>query len=188
METLSTRDAVKWNEETTTLSRWQLDKIQNSLGELQLVPGATPKSIRQKLVIKHRNLWPSNMQGQSMNTPIDPSTHLTDPFENANESRTAEAKFCASSRPSLSNENQKVSRLTYRENIESQNCDKAISLYNQTYTDALLSRQLQDEEFNSLKHRVDTLIKKRDSMNSSKKLTFNSHYVPIPHDYEQACG
>ena len=68
----------------------------------------------------------------------------------------------------------KISRLTDRENVESQNCNEAISLYNQTHPNALLSRQLQDEETNSLEHRVSALIEKRDSMNSSKKLTFNS--------------
>ena len=45
------------------------------------------------------------MQGQSINTPLDLSTHLADPFENANETKTAEDKFCAYPRPSLSNEN-----------------------------------------------------------------------------------
>ena len=56
----------------------QLNKIQKSLGELWLVPSSTPKSTRQKLVVKQRNLWPSYMQGQSINTPLDLSTHLTD--------------------------------------------------------------------------------------------------------------
>ena len=53
------------------------------------------------------------------------------------------------------------------------------------YTDALLSRQLQNEESNSLEQRVDTLIKKRDLMNCSKKSTFESYYVQTPHDHEQ---
>ena len=85
------------------------------------------------------------MQGQSVNTPLDLSTHLTDPFENVNETKTAEVKFCSCPRPSLSNENQRVSRLTDRENEESWNCNEAISSYNQMYVDTLLSRQLQNE-------------------------------------------
>ena len=125
------------------------------------------------------------MQGQSTNTPKDLSTHLTDPIENANETRTAEPKFCAYSRPSLSSENQRVSRLTDRENEEKWKWNKAITLYNQMYADGLLSRQLQDEESNCLEHTVDALIKKRDSMKGSKKLTFNSHYKHTPHDHEQ---
>ena len=36
------------------------------------------------------------------------------------------------------------------------------------YADDLLSRQVQDEESNSLEQRVDALIKKRDLMNHSK--------------------
>ena len=125
------------------------------------------------------------MQGQSINTPLVLSTQLTDPFKNSKETRTAEVKFYAYSRQSLSNENQGVSRLTDRENVESQNCDEAISSYHQMYTNTLLSRQLQDEESNSLEHRVDTLIKKRDSMNCSKKITFNSHYIHTPCDHKQ---
>ena len=125
------------------------------------------------------------MQGQSINTPLDLSTHLTYPFENANETKTAEVKFCAYLRPSLSNEDQRVSRLTDRENDESWNCDKALSSYNQTYADTLLNRQLQDEESNSLEWRVDALINKRDLMNHSKKLTFNSHYMQTQYDHKQ---
>ena len=60
------------------------------------------------------------MQGQSTNTPIDPSTHPRDPFENAKETRTAEAKFCTYLRPSIGDENQRVSRLTDGENVESE--------------------------------------------------------------------
>ena len=125
------------------------------------------------------------MQGQSINTPLDLSTHLTDPFESANETKNAEVKFYAYPSPSLSNENQRVSRLGDRENEESWNCDKAISPYNQMYADALLSRQPQDKESNSLEQRVDALIKKRDLMNCSTKLTFNSHYIQTPRDHEQ---
>ena len=44
----------------------------------------------------------------------------------------------------------RVSRLPDRENEESWNYNKAISSYNQMYADSLLSRQLQDEESNSL--------------------------------------
>ena len=72
----------------------QLNKIQNSLHELWLVPSTTPKSTRQKLVVKQRNLWPSYMQGQSINTPLDSSSYLTDPFESTNEIKTAEVMFC----------------------------------------------------------------------------------------------
>ena len=53
------------------------------------------------------------------------------------------------------------------------------------YADDLLSRQPQDEESNSLEQRADALIKKRDLMNCSKKLTFNSHYIQTPHDHAQ---
>ena len=79
----------------------------------------------------------------------------------------------------------RVIRLSDWENEESQKCDKAISSYKQMYADALLSRQYQDEESNSLEQRGDALIKKRDLMNHSKKLTFNSHCIQIPHDHEQ---
>ena len=82
------------------------------------------------------------MQGQSINTPLDLSIHITNPFKNAKETRTAEVKFCAYSRLSLNNENQKVTRLTDREDVESQNCNKTIISYNQTYTTTLLSKQL----------------------------------------------
>ena len=53
------------------------------------------------------------------------------------------------------------------------------------YVDALLTRQLQDKESISLEQRVDALIKKRDLINHSKKLTFNTHCIQIPHDHEQ---
>ena len=36
-----------------------------------------------------------------------------------------------------------------------------------------------------MEQRVDALIKKRDLMNCSKKLTFNSPYTLTPHDHEQ---
>ena len=146
METLSTRDAVSEMKRQLHFLDQQLNEIQNSLGELWLVPSATLKSTRQMLVVKQRNMWPGDMQGQSINTPLDLSTHLTDPFDNVNETKTAKVKFCAYPKSSLSNENQRVSRLADRENEESWNCDEAISLYNQMYADALLSRQLQDEE------------------------------------------
>ena len=125
------------------------------------------------------------MQGQSINTLLDKSTHLTYPFESTNETKTAEANFCAYPRLSLSNENKRVSRLADRENEESQNHDEAISSCNQMYADILLSRQIQDEESNPLEQGVDALIKKRDLMNCNKRLTFNSHYVQTPHDHEQ---
>ena len=108
-----------------------------------------------------------------------------DPFENANEAKTAEFKFCIYPWLSLSNKDQTVSRLANRENEESQNHEEHISSYNQLYADALLTRQLQDEESNSLEQRLNTLIKKRDLMNCSKKLTFNSHYIQTPYDHEQ---
>ena len=54
------------------------------------------------------------------------------------------------------------------------------------YADALLSRQLQDEEFNSLEQRVDALIKNENLMNHSKKSTFNSHCIQILHNHEQS--
>ena len=72
------------------------------------------------------------------------------------------------------------------ERMKSQNHDEAITLYNQMYTDALQSRQLQDEESNSLEQWVDALIKKQDLMNHSKKSTFNSHCMQSPHDHEQS--
>ena len=54
------------------------------------------------------------------------------------------------------------------------------------YADALLSRQLQDEESNSLEQRVDALIKKRELINNSKKSSFNTHYMQNPHEHEQS--
>ena len=64
--------------------------------------------------------------------------------------------------------------LTDRDNKESQNCDEAISSNNQMYADALLSRQHQDEESNSLEQRVDALFKKRDLMNKSCMVDYTS--------------
>ena len=57
------------------------------------------------------------MQGQSINTPLDLNAHLTDPSERTNETKTAEVKFCAYPRLSLSNKNQRVSRLADRERL-----------------------------------------------------------------------
>ena len=51
------------------------------------------------------------MQGQPSNTPLDPNTHLTAPFDNANEAKTEEVKFCAYPKLSLINKNQRVSKL-----------------------------------------------------------------------------
>ena len=64
------------------------------------------------------------MQGQSINTPLDPSTYLTDHFDNANETKTAEVKFCANPKSSLINENQRVSRQPDRENEEESELQK----------------------------------------------------------------
>ena len=44
------------------------------------------------------------------------------------------------------------------------------------YANALLSRQLQDEESNSLEQRVNILIKRRDLMNCGKKLSCDIEY------------
>ena len=46
------------------------------------------------------------MQGQPVNTPLDPSTHLTDCLNNVHETKSAEVKFCAYPKSSLSYENQ----------------------------------------------------------------------------------
>ena len=51
------------------------------------------------------------MQGPSINTPWDPSKHLSDPFDNANETNTAEVQFYAYPKSSLINENEIVSGL-----------------------------------------------------------------------------
>ena len=105
-------------------------------------------------------MWPGDIQGQPINIPLDPSTHLTDPFDSAHETITVEDDFCVYPKSSLSNGNWRVSRLIDRENEESWNCDKAISSYNQMYADALLSGQLQDKESNSFEQIVDALIRK----------------------------
>ena len=44
------------------------------------------------------------MQGQPIKTPLDLSTHFTDSFHNAHETKTVEVNFCAY-KLSLSNEN-----------------------------------------------------------------------------------
>ena len=59
------------------------------------------------------------MQSQSIPTPLDLSTHFTDLFDNANETKAAELKFCAYPKSSLNNKNQIVSRLTDREHEKS---------------------------------------------------------------------
>ena len=125
-----------WNKETTILPRSTSKQDSKFTWLVTISPKYHPKM----LVVKQRNLLPSNMQGQSINTPLDLSTHLTDPFNIANETKTVEVKFCAYPKSSPINENKRNSRLPDRENEESQNCDKAISSYNQMYADALLSR------------------------------------------------
>ena len=62
-----------------------------------------------------------------------------------------------------------TSELSGRENEDTQNCKNATSSYNQVYVDALLSRQLQDEESNFLEQRVDALIKKRELIQNRRK-------------------
>ena len=59
VETLSYRDTVSEMKRQLYFLDQYLNKIQNSLGELQLVPNTNPKSTRQKLVVKQRNMWPS---------------------------------------------------------------------------------------------------------------------------------
>ena len=89
------------------------------------------------------------MQGHMINASLNPSTYLTDPFNIANETKIREVHFSAYPKSSLINENQRTSKIFGRENEESQNCDIATSTYHQVYADALLSRQLQNEESNS---------------------------------------
>ena len=67
------------------------------------------------------------MQGQQIKTPLDLSTHLTDSFGNAHKTKTVEDNFCAYPKSSLKNKNQRVSRLTDRQNEESQTCDEAMA-------------------------------------------------------------
>ena len=126
------------------------------------------------------------MHSPSIKTPLDPSTHLSDPFDNANETKTAEAQFCAYPKLCLINENQRVSGLLGRENEESWNCYEPVSSYIQMYADVLLSRQLPDEVSNSLEQRVDALIKKRELINNRKKSSFNSPCMQNPHKHEQS--
>ena len=95
VKNLSARYAVSEMKRWVHFPDQWLNKIQNSLGKLCLIPSATQKSTRQKLVVKQRNFWPSDMQVQPIKTPLDPSTHLTDSFDYANETKTAEVKFCA---------------------------------------------------------------------------------------------
>ena len=126
------------------------------------------------------------MQGPSINTPLDPSILLSDPFDYANDTKTSEVQFCAYPRSSLINKYQRVSGLPDREHEESWNCNEASSSYNQMYADTLLSRKLQDAESNSLEQRADALIKKRELINSNKKSSFNSHCMQNPHKHEQS--
>ena len=126
------------------------------------------------------------MHGPSINTPSDPSTHLSDPFNNANETKTAEVQFCVYAKSFLINKNQRVSGLPGRENEGSQNCNKAINSYNQVYADALLSRQLQDEEYNSLEQRGDALIKERELINNRRKSSLHSHCMQNLHKHQQS--
>ena len=72
------------------------------------------------------------------------------------------------------------------ENEENQNCDNSTSSYNQVYANTLLSRQLQDEESNSLEQTVNVLIKKRELITHRRKSSFNSHCVLNPHEHEQS--
>ena len=100
------------------------------------------------------------MLGPINNPPLDATTSLLNPFDTDNETKMKEVYFSAYPKSSLIIENQKTSELTSRENEESQKCNNATDSCNQVYVDALLSRQLQNEEFNSLEHRVDALIKR----------------------------
>ena len=54
------------------------------------------------------------------------------------------------------------------------------------HADALLIRQLQDEESNSSQQRVDALIKKRDLINNSKRISVNNHCMQNPHEHEES--
>ena len=44
------------------------------------------------------------MQGVSINTPLDPSTHLSDPFNNVNGTKTVEVQFHTYPKSCLINE------------------------------------------------------------------------------------
>ena len=119
------------------------------------------------------------------NAPLNASTYLSDPFDIDNETKTKEVYFNAYPKSSLINENQRSSKMFGRENEESQNCGNTTRSYNQVYADTLLSRQLQNEESNSLEQRVDMLIKKRELI-QNRKSSFNSHYVLNPHEDEHS--
>ena len=82
------RDAVSEMKRQLHFLDQHLNKIQNSLSELQLLPSATPKSTTQGLIVKQRILWPGNMQGPISNPPLDPTTYLLDPFDTDNETKT----------------------------------------------------------------------------------------------------
>ena len=58
------------------------------------------------------------MQGQPIKTSLNLSTHLTDSFDNAHDTKTVEDNFCAYPKSFLSNKNQRVIRLTDRDNEE----------------------------------------------------------------------
>ena len=96
------------------------------------------------------------------NAYLNQSTYLPDPFNIANETKAKGVHFRTYPKSSLINENQRTSKLSGRENEESQNCDNATSSYNQVYTDALLSKEIQNEESSSLQKRTDVLIMKRE--------------------------
>ena len=111
--------------------------------------------------MKQRNLWPGNMQGPLSSPPLYPGTYLSDPFDIDNETKAKEVHLSAYPKSSLSNESQKTSKLSGRQNEESQKCDNATGSYNLVYMDDLLSRQFQNKEFNSLEQRVYVLNKKK---------------------------
>ena len=94
-ETLTPTDAVSEMKRQLHFLDRHLNKIQNSLSELQLVPSATPKSTRQGLIVKQRNLWPDDKQGPTIDGPLNPSIYLSDPLDIANETKTKEVHFSA---------------------------------------------------------------------------------------------
>ena len=120
-----------------------------------------------------------------------------DPFDIDNETNTKEVHFSAYTNLSLINENQKTHELTSRQKEESQKCNNDTGSYSQVYVDALLSRQLQNEESNSLsrqlqneeskslEQRVDVLIKKRELI-QNRKSSVNGHYLLNPHKHEHS--
>ena len=85
-----------------------------------------------------------------INAPLNPRPYLSDPVNIANETKTKEVHFGAYPKSSLINKNHRISKLPGRQNEESWNCNNATSPYNQVYADAHLSRQLQNEDSNSL--------------------------------------